>query len=1233
MAVFSNSAPSQQALRWGIIASVGFWLAGCRPAAAPRTVPAQAEKPNPAQAAAEATRSPPSAQATAKTNGVESSKAGSSDAKPSDAKLSNSEPSEPESPPVEKEPAEPVAPAPKPADNVPPVKLTVEEVADRVADGVVLITALEAGGDEVGLGTGFIVGPGLVATNYHVIEEASKARVQLHDGTDCEVLGCRAVDPDADLAILELKDPPGKMTILALRKAEELRPGANVIAIGHPRGFKFSVTTGIVSALHRSDELPSPYREFISAPPDQTWIQTTAPISPGNSGGPLLDEQGRVIGINTWVAGGTNLGFAVHIRHVAELLNRLEANILSLEQLAEPQQKLNAIVEEFQKQQLQFLQDGKQQDDSPQLARRLLDLADQHPDSPAALKALSLVFMLNQMNFFREPSDDDPAHEAMYKEAADRIVAKHLDDPRLLRLVLALGGSSQPSVWELLRQVSTAAPTPELQAAAALSLARALYASDVPDARFNSEIENLLTRVAKEHGQLKIAGKTVASQATSLLTELKESLLGRPAPETAGKEADGKEFSLGDYRGKVVVLAFWADAQLPENSMFYGDINTLAEMHGSQDFAVIGVNADDAAVASRLVAKASWRFFQDGRDGPIAKQWKVEEFPEFFVIDHEGVVRYRTSSNLFASSASEELLSRIPSAALTEAIKISSAEKMDDLDPGVTADRIVIWNQHNGNYNDRGTTSFNLRLFRRGAEVWKQEAATLPWTSGQDANLSIPLPSVRFDRLRVEVDAWQGTGGGLSEIEVFQGEHNLARGCPTESSDFWGRAKRVFPMFPPSRVTDGVSSSAAANVGYWLLPDATKGWVEIDLAAPTPADGKGVTADRVVIWNQFNPPHNDRGAKSCTLRLLRLGKEVWSQSEIAVGWEPSQHKNVTVDLPQLDFDALRIEVDAWHGMGGGLSEVQVFRGEENIAEACPAIDSGSHAKLYSAGRLVDGITRPQQAGIGYWLLPDATAGWAQIDLSGAGTAIGARRRQLGAQRAFVAGDWLRGARWLLRGDQPFLRKMGRLERMPILTAFGHLNLAGGWWGLAQQSSGAAKQGLLALALKHYQEASGKNSEDEVQLLIRDRVRQALAALPQRDYLFFKPELSAEGLAHPDNIRGSSIKIGGTASPFGLSVQPLPNSSSRLRYRLDGAFKRFKGSVGLNDRSGESKTALAFEVLGDGKSLWKSQPVKALKDAEDFDLDISDIRELTLVVDCPGDNASALAVWVEPRLTR
>ena len=124
-----------------------------------------------------------------------------------------------------------------------------------------------------------------------------------------------------------------------------------------------------------------------------------------------------------------------------------------------------------------------------------------------------------------------------------------------------------------------------------------------------------------------------------------------------------------------------------------------------------------------------------------------------------------------------------------------------------------------------------------------------------------------------------------------------------------------------------------------------------------------------------------------------------------------------------------------------------------------------------------------------------------------------------------------------------------------------------------------------------------------------------------------------GVKDSANLRGYQVSVRGVISPFGLSVEPPANGSSRVVYRLDGPYKKFQGSIGLNDVAGESKTALVFRILGDGKELWKSQPVRTLRDGEDFEVDVSGVSELTLAVDCHGDNFAALAAWVEPRLTK
>ena len=167
------------------------------------------------------------------------------------------------------------------------------DVAARVAPAVVRIEAFAvAGGMErpLGQGSGVILSEdGLVATNAHVVRRASRVRVSLVDGRaeDAQVVG---LDVDTDLAVLRIE--ADGLVSAPLRADEDARVGEWVLAIGNPLGLDHAVTAGIVSGRGRSASIAA-YEDF---------IQTDAAINPGNSGGPLVDLEGRVIGINTAVA-------------------------------------------------------------------------------------------------------------------------------------------------------------------------------------------------------------------------------------------------------------------------------------------------------------------------------------------------------------------------------------------------------------------------------------------------------------------------------------------------------------------------------------------------------------------------------------------------------------------------------------------------------------------------------------------------------------------------------------------------------------------------------------------------------------------------------------------------------------------------------------------------------------------------------------------------------------------
>jgi S1-C subfamily serine protease len=183
----------------------------------------------------------------------------------------------------------------------------------------------ESGGG-IATGSGFVIdGEGHILTNNHVVEGASKVTVKLGDSEktyDAEVVG---TDPGTDIALLKVDAPAGEIHPLTLGKSSEAEVGDPVVAIGNPFGLDRTVTSGIVSALQRQIQAPNGFS--ISH-----VIQTDAAINPGNSGGPLIDSEGKVIGINSQIAtggggnGNVGIGFAIPIDTIRAEIEQLKTN-------------------------------------------------------------------------------------------------------------------------------------------------------------------------------------------------------------------------------------------------------------------------------------------------------------------------------------------------------------------------------------------------------------------------------------------------------------------------------------------------------------------------------------------------------------------------------------------------------------------------------------------------------------------------------------------------------------------------------------------------------------------------------------------------------------------------------------------------------------------------------------------------------------------------------------------
>ena len=174
-----------------------------------------------------------------------------------------------------------------------------------------------------GSGTGFIWDEaGYVVTNNHVIQDATGARVTLADGSawDAQLVGRNA---DQDVAVLKIDAPRSKLQPIRIGTSSDLQVGQTVLAIGNPFGLDQTLTTGVISGLGR---------EIQSAGdrPIRGVIQTDAAINPGNSGGPLLDSDGRLIGINTAIYSPSGayagVGFAVPVDAVNKIVPQLIRN-------------------------------------------------------------------------------------------------------------------------------------------------------------------------------------------------------------------------------------------------------------------------------------------------------------------------------------------------------------------------------------------------------------------------------------------------------------------------------------------------------------------------------------------------------------------------------------------------------------------------------------------------------------------------------------------------------------------------------------------------------------------------------------------------------------------------------------------------------------------------------------------------------------------------------------------
>ncbi|HET9401842.1 MAG TPA: trypsin-like peptidase domain-containing protein [Candidatus Acidoferrales bacterium] len=192
----------------------------------------------------------------------------------------------------------------------------IPTIAKSAKESVVTIV-MESNDEPIALGSGFLVSSdGAIATNYHVIASGNAAVVKFADGTVLPVDGVLAIDKTHDLAVIKVH---GKIfQTLTLGNSDQVEVGEDVVAIGNPLGLELTVSNGILSGIRKTEE-------------EGKFLQTTAPISHGSSGGPLFNMFCEVVGVNTlYLEGGASLNFAIPVNDVKNLLHKHSTQIQQL---------------------------------------------------------------------------------------------------------------------------------------------------------------------------------------------------------------------------------------------------------------------------------------------------------------------------------------------------------------------------------------------------------------------------------------------------------------------------------------------------------------------------------------------------------------------------------------------------------------------------------------------------------------------------------------------------------------------------------------------------------------------------------------------------------------------------------------------------------------------------------------------------------------------------------------
>ncbi len=578
----------------------------------------------------------------------------------------------------------------------------IKQVAlQRVVDRVVMLKTYDAFGDQIGTGSAFFVDDrGWLATNYHVIRGAASIEVEISDKMH-SIKHCVAVDRERDLAILPC--PAAQDLCPPLRLSKRLpNIGDDVWVVGFPRGLPNS-SPGNVGNLPKTKDFPANFRAFLQEKRDipfageTQWIQIQkAVVLPGSSGGPLVDESGRVLGVNTWLAAGA-FGQVVSAKHLDDLVKVAKPKMALLplrlhQTVREPTARrlhpdVANIIDRWRKK-----MPGKMAHEIVQAARG--DLIAQAQNDPKHWSSRQSAFLVGQVSCI------DPGGNPWIANAGNLLLKHHPQTHAIYELAAQTAMCNLPAAGQFCRQILgqngvDAAIRNTANVALLNNLLWQLEAKqgEKPQqlAPLRDEIESTLghwqnnlageslTLVKNDVGQIQLnsEGLTVAYETTHPCFQagIEEAVrkngapncslgalakgtsfyfdrltIGAPAPDFCGESAAGAKRCLKGLAGKVVLLDFFADWCPPCRNMYplerrlHDKSKKNPQWKGK--FILVGVTNDPVeTIQARVKAKeVTWNVCFDKPpkgQSPTLEMYRVKSYPTMFLLDKKGIIRYR----------------------------------------------------------------------------------------------------------------------------------------------------------------------------------------------------------------------------------------------------------------------------------------------------------------------------------------------------------------------------------------------------------------------------------------------------------------------------------------------------------------------------------------------------------------------------------------------------------------